>query len=78
MKSKKRYIQPLTEVVIATSTEICVGTVRQDNLSENPLNPISGTIEDQPNGEEGAPARITWGNLWAEEEQDFYAYTAWE
>ncbi len=70
---KKVYLQPATEVVLTPAFELC-------SLSSSDIEKKDesggGTGEGPIIG--GDEARITWGNLWAEEEQDFYAYNAWE
>lgn len=70
---KKVYLQPQVEIVSSSPFALCAGTMTADfeNKGEGPGG------GDMPIDSEDA-ARITWGNLWAEEEQDFYAYNAWE
>jgi len=71
---KKVYLQPLVEIVTAMPFTLCAGskTADYDDLGEG--GGKGKPIEVEPDD----AARITWGNLWAEEEQDFYAYNAWE
>jgi len=70
---KKVYLQPATEVVLTPAFELC-------SLSSSDIEKKDesggGTGEGPIIG--GDEARITWGNLWDDEEEYTYSYSqAW-
>lgn len=72
---KKEYLHPQIEIVNSVPFSLCEisGT---DGVNKGEGN--DPTIPEYGGDNGPGAARATWGNLWAEEEQDFYAYNAWE
>ncbi len=62
---KKEYIQPSADLIFYISEPFCVGSVEQNNKSQDSLASISSEISDQPEeGDESAPARYNAWTAW--------------